>query len=178
MMDIVHTPNIVLTTPAREVPTIDQYLLKHIGQMKEVLLQADNPKGVGLAAPQVGSNLRIFMLRPDEKSEIQTCINPSYLSKSQKIVDGIGKGRLEGCLSVPNVWGMVKRHQAIKLRYFDETGKMREEKFLGFPAIIVQHEMDHLDGILFTRRVFEQKGTLYKPVKDEHGKEILEPIEL
>ena len=86
--------------------------------------------------------------------------------------------RLEGCLSIPKVWGMVTRYSWVKVKYLDEKGIERVDKLSGFEATIAQHELDHLDGVLFTRRVIEQKGTLYKPAIDEEGKEILEPIEI
>jgi peptide deformylase len=111
---------------------------------------------------------------------VRVLINPLYLEKSKTTVAGIpgGENKLEGCLSIPGIWGIVTRHEWVKVRYINESGKTEETAFADFEAIIVQHEMDHLDGILFTRRVVEQKGKLYKTAVDVGGKEVLEPLEL
>jgi peptide deformylase len=77
---------------------------------------------------------------------------------------------LEGCLSIDNVWGYPSRSSRIKLAYQDVSGKKHTRIFSGFPAIIIQHEVDHLNGILFTHRVLEQKKELYKVEKDEETK--------
>ena len=86
------------------------------------------------------------------------------------------ENKLEGCLSIPKIWGKVKRAKTLSLRYQDEKGNIHKEKFSGFIATIIQHETDHINGILFTQRVLEQKGKLYQTGKDEEGKEVLEEI--
>ncbi len=180
MKPIVTTPNDVLIKPAQPVERVDRKVKAIVENMVKTLVAADNPKGVGLAAPQIGISLRIFLMRPDEDGPIYTCVNPSIVKKSKTMIRGIpgSEDRLEGCLSIPKVWGMVKRHKWVSLKFLDETGIPHENKFEGFESIIVQHEIDHLDGILFSRRVLEQKGTLYKPTLNEEGKEVLEPIEI
>lgn len=88
---------------------------------------------------------------------------------------------LEGCLSIENIWGFPERSSWIKLQYQDISGKKYTQKFTGFPAVIVQHEIDHLNGVLFTHRVLKQKGKgkLYRIEKDEATKEkVLVPLEL
>lgn len=180
MKSIIHTPNPILITPTKEVRSVDRKIKQIVVDMKDALIKADNPKGVGLAATQVGVALRIFIMRPEESDLITVCINPVFKMKTKKMLKGIpGSGnRLEGCLSIPQIWGLVHRHQSVTITYLDETGKKQEKSFSDFPAIIVQHEMDHLDGILFPRRVVEQKGTLYKPGKGDKGEDILEPMEI
>lgn len=191
MKPIVHVPNQVLTTPAKPVTKFDGDLTKLVQEMKETLLATVNPKGVGLAATQVGVGLRIFLTRPTERSRIRVFINPEIVKKSDDLTDGIperknppsrkaseGRGKLEGCLSIPTIWGNVKRSSALTLRYQDESGQVRQEEFTGFLATIIQHETDHLNGILYTQRVLEQKEKLYQAVKDEEGKEVLEEIKL
>ena len=88
--------------------------------------------------------------------------------------------KLEGCLSLPNIWGEVKREPKIKLQYQLITNNheliTKTGTFSGFMATIIQHEMDHLQGVLFPKRVLEQKGTLYKSHKDEKGEDIFEEI--
>ena len=73
-------------------------------------------------------------------------------------------------------WGRVKRATRVKLRFQDGSGNVHEEEFSGFLATIIQHETDHLNGLLFVQRVLEQKGKLYQAARDEEGKEILEEV--
>jgi len=180
MKYIVQIPNPILTLPSKKVTSFDKKLKIMIRDMKKILLTAKNPKGVGLAGPQAGFPYRIFLMKPTEKSAIRVCINPEILTLSKEMTGGVlqRENKLEGCLSIPKIWGGVKRHMALTLRYQDENGKTLEEEFSGFPATIIQHETDHLNGILFTHRVIEQKGTFYQTAEDENGKEILEEFKL
>lgn len=179
-MTILTVPNSILTQPAQPVGRVEQKILKIIEEMKKTLLAAENPKGVGLAAPQIGRPWRIFLAKPFEKSEISVFINPEIVEKSDGLTNGVPErnNKLEGCLSVPGIWGMVKRHQSVKLHYQTPNGKLHTKKFQGFLATIIQHEVDHLDGRLFSSRVLEQKGKFYQGRKDKEGKEVLEEIEI
>lgn len=86
---------------------------------------------------------------------------------------------LEGCLSIDNVWGFPQRASKIKIRYQDVSGKKHTQTFTGFPAAIIQHEIDHLNGVLFTHRALQQGKNLYQIEKDEETKEpVLVPLEL
>ena len=178
MRVIVATPNPVLSTPAKTVTLFDKRLGKLIRDMKVALRAATNPKGVGLAAPQIGESWRVFITRPTEKSEIRVFINPEIIKTSPEKTDGIPdrENKLEGCLSIPKIWGRVKRAENLTLRYQDETGAVHEEQFSGFSATIIQHETDHTNGILYVQRVLEQKGKLYQSALDENKKEILEEV--
>jgi len=178
MGHIVVTPNPILSVPARTVTSFDKRLIKLIRDMKKALLGAKNPKGVGLAAPQIGEHWRIFITRPTEKSDIRVFINPEIIKRSDGKTDGVPEreNKLEGCLSIPKIWGRVERTQSLTLRYQDETGNPHEEQFTGFLATIIQHETDHTNGVLFVQRVLEQKGKLYQSAKDEDGKETLEEV--
>jgi len=180
MHTIVQLPNPILTTPSKEITFFDKKLSTMIADMKKLLLSAKNPKGVGLAGPQAGYPYRIFITKPNEKSDIRVFINPEIISRSEQVTDGVPErdNKLEGCLSIPAIWGAVKRSQSLTLRYQDETGKPCEEEFSGFLATIIQHETDHVNGILFTFRVVEQKGKFFQGVKDEKGKEVLEELKL
>lgn len=185
---IVKTPNPVLTTPAKPVKKIDKKTKEIIRALKENLLSTKNPKGVGLAAPQIGISLRIFITRPKEDSPIEVFINPQILWKSEETStierpyenkpSDKKENKLEGCLSIPNVWGNLKRSVGVKLRYTDTEGKIQEKEFTGFMATIIQHETDHLDGVLFTKRVLEQKEKLFQIEQDEKGNEKLEEIDI
>jgi peptide deformylase len=180
MKRIVKIPQPVLTTAAKPIINFDKRLLRLIEELKTTLMSARNPKGVGLAAPQIGEPYRVFVTRPHEKQAIRVFINPEILSRSDTLTKGVPErnNKLEGCLSIPRVWGYVKRAESLRLRYQDETGTKHEEAFTGFMATIIQHETDHLNGTLFTHRVLEQQGKFYQAGKDEDGKDILEEIEL
>lgn len=176
MKPIVHIPQQVLSTPAKTVTVFDKKLRSIVGDMKETLLAARNPKGVGLAAPQIGIGLRIFVTKPSPKDDIRVFINPEIVQR-EPIEKTPGKNEhLEGCLSIPHVWGDVDRSKTVTIRYQDEQGNPHEETITGFLAVIIQHETDHVNGILFTQRVLEQKNKLYQDAKDEHGKDILEEL--
>jgi peptide deformylase len=108
--------------------------------------------GVGLAAPQVHEGLRVFVAmldeEPDEKTETMVVINPEITPTAAAKQEG-----WEGCLSIPDIRGMVPRHTSITLKALDRNGRKVELNLRGFPARVAQHETDHLDGILFFDRM-------------------------
>lgn len=179
MKPIIKVPADVLITPAKPVTRFDGKLRKMIAEMRQTLRNAKNPKGVGLAAPQIGYGYRIFLVAP-KSDEAQVFINPEITSMEPIAAEKQKEesGKLEGCLSIPRVWGDVRRSQKLTVTYQDENGERHTDTYTGFPAVIIQHEMDHLNGILFTQRVLEQKGKLYEPGRDKQGKEILQELEL
>lgn len=180
MVKIIAAPNDILSQKAARVIKINKEISSTLSDMKTALLSAKDPEGVGLAAPQIGKSLSIFLIRPTPKSVIKVFINPKILSEEEKSKAKRGKGptKLEGCLSLPGIWGEVKRKSAITLSYMDVKGNMHTDIFKGFVATIIQHEIDHLNGILFTKRVLEQNGTLYKSHKNEKGQDEFEELEL
>lgn len=175
---IVTIPQEVLFTPAKTVTAFDKRLDKLIADMKTTLLATRNPKGVGLAAPQIGESYRVFLTKPTEKATIRAFVNPEITEVDDTVPGPKDDDKLEGCLSIPKVWGKVDRHHRILLRYQDTKGTAHEEWFDGFLAVIIQHETDHTNGILFTSRVAEQKGKFYTNSFDKEGKEILEEISI
>ncbi len=180
MKPIIRAPNAVLTSPAKTVTNFDKRLKALVEEMKETLIATKNPKGVGLAAPQIGQPWRIFVTRPTEKSAVRAFINPEIIKSSSATFIGVKEkdNRLEGCLSIPKIWGKVERVPRVTLNFQDANGKSFREEFSGLMAHIVQHETDHTNGILYTQRVLEQKGKLYEETKDKEGKEILEEIKI
>ena len=181
MLEIVKAPHSILSQKTKPVAKIDNGILKLIEQMKKSLDSATDPIGVGLAAPQIGKSLKIFIAKPGAKSKVLTFINPRVIKSAPVLaIDGFDKKtrKLEGCLSLPNIWGEVQRYSAIQLEYQDESRKMHNKKFTGFISTIIQHEIDHLNGILFPKRVLEQNRTLYKSEKDEHGEDVFEEIKI
>lgn len=185
---IITVPNSILTTPAKSVGKIDGKIKQIISRMKFDLINKNNPKGVGLAATQIGVSLQLFLIKPTDDCPIEVFMNPEIIWKSKDMGEiqrpkssksSLRSDRkLEGCLSIPNVWGYLKRHKKIILKFMDETGKKKEKEFSGFEATIIQHETDHINGILFTQRVLEQKQKLYTIENDKKGKEELVEIEL
>lgn len=178
MLEIVQAPNNILSQKAKPVTRITQEVLKIIAGMEKALLAAHDPVGVGLAAPQVGVDLQIFVIKPTSKSPVSVFINPKIktLDKATNISKDEDDVKLEGCLSLLNVWGEVKRSSAISVSYMDQTGKQFKKTVKGFTAIIIQHEADHLNGILFPKRVLEQGGTLYKSSKNAKGQDEFDAI--
>ncbi len=172
MLKIVHAPHAILTKKVREVKKIDKKIRDLVYDMEETLIEQVDPQGVGLAAPQINEDLAIFIIKPTLKAETLVFINPKILeTKSPSPVAGDQKPsskedkediKLEGCLSIPRIWGPVTRNTKVLLEYQDLTGEKHTDWFSGFKSVIIQHEMDHLKGILFTERVLEQKGRLYQ----------------
>jgi len=189
MVKIITAPAQILSQKAEAVKKIDEKL---IGEMKQALLLAKDPEGVGLAAPQVGKPLSIFVIKPTPKSPIKVFINPKIVEEKDEVFPKspaerdpaeAGKkrshqSRLEGCLSLPNIWGQVKRKPLLTLSFLDEKGENHTHTFKGFIATIIQHEIDHLNGVLFTKRALEQNGQLYKSYKNEKGEDIFEELEI
>lgn len=176
---IVTIPNNVLSTPSKTITVFDKKLEKLVQDMKKTLLATTKPKGVGLAAPQIGEGVRAFITRPSSKDDIRIFINPEIIGYSE-IITHEEKNKdetpLEGCLSIPLIWGHVDRAHTLTLKYQDLQGNIHEEIFEGFMATIIQHETDHTNGILFTQRVLEQHQKIYKTEIDDQGKEYLQEI--
>lgn len=122
-----------------------------------------NSSGVGLAAPQIGLSIRLFIIdggpfEDDEVSDFkQVFINPQ-ISEEQ----GDNWKFNEGCLSIPNIREDVSRKQTLKIRYFDRNWEQKEEEYSGLAARIIQHEYDHIEGILFTDRISPLRRRLLK----------------
>jgi len=173
----------VLGQNVKQVKKIDKKIRELVYDMEETLIAQVDPQGVGLAAPQVNEELAIFIIKPTLKAETLVFINPKIVevgpsksegqlksvetspTKSGKLGKNAAKSediKLEGCLSIPRIWGPVTRNAKILLEYQDLTGEKHTEWFSGFKSVIIQHEMDHLQGVLFTQRVLEQKGKLYQ----------------
>ncbi|MCL4398108.1 peptide deformylase [Patescibacteria group bacterium] len=174
-------PNEILRQATKPVNPAMAGLAKIIEEMKHVLVSQKDPEGVGLAANQVGLPYRLFLARFDTKksSPVYTFINPEIVDHSEQFQPEDKKAPLEGCLSVPKYYGVVKRYQWLVVKYQNEKFEMKNEKFSGFPATVIQHEMDHLNGKIFVERILEQNGRLYKTNgKDKKGKEEWEEVEL
>lgn len=133
--------------------------------IKDMLQTMDEADGVGLAAPQVGRNIRIFTVDgnafeevdPDCKGFRKVFINAHILERR-----GDDITRNEGCLSIPGIHEDVRRKDHILIAYTDEQGVLHEEEYSGIKAWIIQHEYDHLEGVLFTDHLSALKKRLLK----------------
>lgn len=179
MKQIVTIPHEVLTKTAKPVVHFDKKLHTLLKEMTATLKATKNPKGVGLAAPQIGVSLQVFITRPTASAVVRAFINPKIVSKTElEVPENKKDSRLEGCLSIPGIWGNVSRAPELSLSFQDDTGEKHTETISGFLATIIQHETDHLNGVLFTQRVLEGKNILYRTTYDKEGKETLEEITL
>lgn len=177
MVKILTLPNPILRQKSVAVK-IDQATADLVAKLKETLIEKEGIKGVGLSAVQIGIPKKVFLAYSKPSRMFLTFINPEIIWYSKKQTQGIpeNKNKYEGCLSVPNYWSIIKRSLSIKIRYQTLSGKKQIRRFLGFTATIIQHEYDHLEGVLFIDRAIEQKSPIYMLTKDKDGKEYLKEI--
>ncbi len=152
LLEIVKLPDKILRQKMRPVTSFNGELQDLIDDMIETMRDAN---GVGLAAPQINRNLQLSVIETlpkhdDDGREIPNSrdlyviANPEIIWRSRTIVDGI-----EGCLSIPGYLGEVDRHEAIRVRALDRHGKPIKLRLNGWTARIFQHEIDHLNGVLY-----------------------------
>lgn len=221
MLNIINVPDKILRQKSKPITKVDKKILKFTSELTETLLKKSDPPGVGLSGIQVGKPWRVFITYlPKDRSislnkwsqknqELSVYINPEIIDVSDKKTLGGKKSKpmLEGCLSIPNIYGSVWRYDWIKIRYTNliptsEVGKndtsevpdhqtggdhsppqsvlsvgnnnysqnVVTKKFKGFAARVVQHEYDHLEGILFTD--YSMKESL--PIYFDDGDEMVE----
>lgn len=132
----------ILRKTCREVTEVNDRIKTLVDDMVETMRYEN---GVGLAAPQVGIMRRIFVAEPDpEEGTVYCFINPEIIS-----LEGSQESE-EGCLSVPGYYGKVNRPEKITIKGLDRNGNPQEYDFEGFKAVVMCHEFDHLEGILYT----------------------------
>jgi peptide deformylase len=160
-LEIVKLPNPILRQKMRPVTKFDGELQQLIDEMIVAMREAN---GVGLAAPQVNRNLQLSVIETlskydDNEQEIPNSrqlfviANPEIVWHSRSMVDGV-----EGCLSIPGYVGEVERHEAIRVRAQDRHGKKIKLRLTGWTARIFQHEIDHLNGVLYIDRLADPKN--------------------
>jgi len=159
---IVKVPDPVLNLKTERV-VIDEDLKKLVTDLLDTLTAQKKPKGAGLAAPQIGVSMRVCIAKKfspnpnDEENDLETdfiLINPIIVSHSEGT-----DTKWEACLSIPNTYGKVERYKKIKVETMDLHGNTFTLKADGFFARIIQHEIDHLDGILYTSKVVGETVT-------------------
>lgn len=150
-------PDKVLTTKADKVTEINDEIKALVSDLMDTLNHAKEPEGAGIAMTQIGVAKRIcivknFIVNPSDESEVLeqvfVLINPKITSRSKET-----ELDWEGCLSIPNTYGLVERYKRIKIKALNEAGEEVRLNASGYFARVIQHEIDHLDGVLFTSRV-------------------------
>ncbi len=151
MREIITSENPILRRKAKKVAKVTPELRALADDMVETMRKAP---GVGLAAPQVAQSVRLFVAELEENEEqpgsgkTYIVFNPEYVFKSDELADGV-----EGCLSIPGWAGEVTRHEQVVIKGLDKQGQRIRIEAEGFLARVFQHELDHLDGVLFTDRI-------------------------
>ena len=156
ILRIYHYPEPVLKQVAARVEQIDDALRRLAADMAETMYAAP---GVGLAAPQVGVSRRLIVLDcapKEEPRQLITAINPEIIAREGESCEE------EGCLSVPEYYAKVERSARVTVRFLDLEGKTQELEAEGLWAVCFQHEIDHLDGILFVDHLSPLKKSLFR----------------
>lgn len=162
ILNILTYPEKSLLKPSEKVENIDDDLKKLVKDMGETMFDAP---GVGLAAPQVGINKRLIVYdinadnpdREEDNHEFEALINPEIVEASGSITS-----EQEGCLSVLDYNSDVKRYEKVTVKAMDIDGNDIQFEAQGIKAVIMQHEIDHLDGILFIDRLSILKRSMFK----------------
>ena len=149
-MPIMVLGNPILSQKAEEVEEVNKEIHSLIDKMIDSMT---NCKGAGLAAPQLGESKRVFICM-DEKGKIHPFINPEIVEES--VEDCLFQ---EGCLSVPGVQVKIWRPQRVTVEYTKRNGERVRQEFDGLLARVIQHEFDHLEGIIFIERLPERERT-------------------
>lgn len=148
MLKIITQPNPILRKKSEEISLKEIGSRKFRGLVSSMAKTMIKTDGVGLAAPQIGKNIRLAVI--NSKDGPFCLINPKITKKSWAT-----ELEAEGCLSIPGVFGKVKRHKKITLIYYDQSGKKIKQIAQGLMARVMQHEIDHLNGILFIDKAIE-----------------------
>ena len=154
-------PDPILKQVAEPVEQIDESLVEVVQDLVDTMLDAGH--SVGVAAPQIGVLLRVVVvdvskskLGRDNNHGLLEMVNPEIIERSGS------KTMREGCMSVPDYTGNVTRAEQIVVEFTNRKGQLRVIEASGFEAVAIQHEMDHLDGLLFLDRVSSLKTDLYR----------------
>ena len=167
ILTVAQLGNPILRAKAQPIENISDPKIQQL--IDSLIATANDSHGVGIAAPQVSQSYRLFIVAshpnpryPDApEMEPTPMINPHIIAHSENMVKG-----WEGCLSVPGFRGLVPRYQTIEVEYFNREGLLKRQLLTGFIARIFQHELDHLDGLVFVDRL-ETTHDLYTQAEFE-----------
>lgn len=171
LLPILIVPDPLLRKKSRPVTGADSQLIRRlVPSMFETMYKAP---GIGLAAPQIGSLLRLVVidLAPEKKPQPMVLINPEIIARSTELAT-----REEGCLSLPDQYADITRSAEVKVRFEDQAGMRQEMSAEGLLAACIQHEIDHLEGVLFVDYLSALKRNmllrrLAKAQKDKAGRQ-------
>lgn len=161
---IVALPNLAIRNKSTAIVGFDENLRNLIADLIETSEIQTDPPALGMAAPQIGIFKRAFVARI--RNKFRPFVNPRITKASQEETS-----LMEGCFSVRDLYGQVMRSSEIEIEYQDVFGKKVIGKLKGLPAKIFQHELDHLNGVLFIDHVNSQNGKMFRPKKNKEGKE-------
>ena len=159
ILDILTYPDPRLKMLAEPITEFNTALANLIANLEETMRAA--PGGVGIAAPQVGILQQVVIVDVSSKPQIKNHGRLILINPEINHWEGFAVGR-EGCMSVPDYTGNVVRAEQIELSAQDETGTMQHYQMVGYEARAVQHELDHLDGILFIDRLISRRHDLFR----------------
>ncbi len=158
----------VLRAKSEPVRSMDQRTKRLIADLKDTLLASQD--GVGLAAPQINELLRVVVVRLGAQNDADRAAGPPVALVNPEIMEaGEEQKDFDGCLSFPGLYGETVRPHFLRVTSLDEGGNPLDQIYQGFDAVVVHHEIDHLDGVLFIDRVHTLKD-LYRVEKDASGK--------
>lgn len=178
-MKIITAPHPTLRQKAKEVTVFDKKFFDFLRDLAQTLIEKEEPRGVGLAAPQVNKSWRVFAAvlgaknQDSDKPRLEFFINPKLTRLSEEKILGLSDGseRFEGCLSIPLLYGPVPRHQWLEIEYQSLTDRdlrksrpqivSKSARFSDFDARVIQHEFDHIEGILFTDHILKNDLPVY-----------------
>lgn len=167
----VSLPNQKIRQKSDAVIAFDKSVTDVVKNLLDTADVQNDPVALGLAAPQIDVFKRIFVARV--RNKFKHFVNPQIMKSSLKET-----ALMEGCFSVPEIYGNVTRPAEVVLKYQDMHGKQMQTTFKGLTAKIIQHELDHLNGILFIDHVHDQNGKTFKVVKGPGGKEEFQEVPL
>ncbi len=159
VLDILTWPDPRLKAQAQPVEHIDEALLRFIADLEQTMRAG--PAAVGIAAPQVGRAQRIVIVDASARKNIMHHGRLVLINPEISAWEGYAVGR-EGCLSVPDYTGNVIRAERVTVEALDECGQAQRYHMEGFEARVAQHEIDHLDGLLFLDRLVSRRNDLFR----------------
>jgi peptide deformylase len=156
MLEICKLGEEVLQSRASDVKDIDERIIQLVDNMRKTMYESN---GIGLAAPQIGESIQLAIMdisQGENPDEFLVLINPTIIRSEEQESDS------EGCLSIPGISAVIDRQKKIQFRYIDLKGKENIREFEDLKARVVQHEIDHLNGILIIDRLSSLKKQLVK----------------
>lgn len=166
----------VLRKKSKAVPFVNQKVSRLIRDLRDTLEASSD--GVGLAAQQISIHKRIVIACPGAVIDEKWQAGPPMVMINPEIIEARGERRdFDGCLSFPGLYGETTRPHHLRITGWDEAGNPFDRIYEGFNAVIIHHEIDHLDGVLFIDRI-ENPQDLYTVRENEHGEQVRVPATL